>query len=62
MVEADRLEKSRARNRLIIPRRGRISMMTYLKKVLTDFPEEIKGRTTIPNTDHPFKVRSDDTR
>ena len=37
-------------------------MVTYLKKVVTFtyLPEEIKGHTMSPASDHMFKVRSDE--
>ena len=36
-------------------------MAPYPDKVIKYFPEEIRGRATIPTTDHMFKVRYDRT-
>ena len=35
----------------------RNSMAYYMKKMVPNFPEEIKGRSTIPDEDHMLKVR-----
>ena len=39
----------------------KISIITYLKNVVTKFPEELKSISTSPATDHMFKLRFDET-
>ena len=36
---------------------AKISMIKYLRKVISDFPEEIKGTSVPPYTENLFKVR-----
>ena len=34
-------------------------MMKYTQKVLVEFPEELRGTSSTPDTDHTFQVRGE---
>ena len=39
-----------------------VSMITYLTKVLEEWPEELRGSKINPHSDHLFTIREDDDR
>jgi hypothetical protein len=45
-----------------VPVRGKITMITYLKGVIRDFPEEITRRAALAASGHLFTVREDQYR
>ena len=37
----------------------KVLMMKYPQKVLVEFPEELRGTSSTPETDHTFQVRGE---
>ena len=39
-----------------------VTMTYFLNKIVSDFPETIKGRVATPSAEHPFKFMEDTYR